>query len=123
MSPKKVTLWLITFIRTVVNDKSFQSHKPCSDWILLSEFHRGEPGESFFGSGIVVSIYECFCGGCYRFGRDSFLVDIGLPESDIEGLSFYHAVYGFHPGIVIAGKLLPHALQHSIVGKGIPVLI
>lgn len=103
--------------------ESFQSHKPCSVWVLLSEFHRGKPRESFFGSAVVVSVYECFRGGYYRFGKDSLLVDIGLSESDIECLAFYHAVYGFHSGIVIEGKLLPHALQHLIVGKGIPVLI
>ena len=106
-----ITLCLITLIRTVINEKSFQSHKPYSVWILLSEFHREKPVESFFGSGIVVSVYECFCGGYYRFGRDSFLVDIGLPEPDIEGLAFYHAVYVLHPGIVIAGKLLSHAME------------
>lgn len=33
--------------------------------------------------------------GYYRFGKDSFLVDIGLSESGIEGLAFYHVVYGF----------------------------
>ena len=63
------------------------------------------------------SVVAAIASGRTLFG------DIGLSESDIECLAFYHAVYGFHPGIVAAGKLLPHVLEHPIVGKGIPVLI